>query len=120
MGTIGNLAAVQAATSTSGGTSGLLILALPLLLLAWMFWSSTRRQKGMRAFNSSLDVGDKVITSSGIYGTIKHLDDASAYLDIADGMVIRFDRRAVAMKQTEAQASTTSDAPRAPGADGEQ
>lgn len=102
MGTIGNLAPAQAA---GGSSSGLLILALPLLLLAWMFWSANRRQRAQRGFNASLMVGDRIVTSSGVYGTIKHLDDESAYLEVAEGMVIRFDRRAVALKQPDAAAA---------------
>ncbi|HET6668526.1 MAG TPA: preprotein translocase subunit YajC, partial [Intrasporangium sp.] len=63
--------------NNGNGGSSLVILALPLLLLAWMFWSANRRTKRMRQFNSALDVGDEVVTSSGIYGTIRHLDDVS-------------------------------------------
>jgi preprotein translocase subunit YajC len=88
----------------ANGTSSLLILALPLLLLGWMFWSANRRTRQMRQFNSSLDVGDHVVTSSGIFGTIRHLDDSSAHLEVADGMILRFDRRAVAMKQSDVTA----------------
>ena len=74
---------------------------LKLLLLAWMFWSANRRTKRMREFNSALDVGDEVVTSSGIFGTIRHLDDVSAHIEVAEGMILRFDRRAVAMKQAD-------------------
>ena len=85
--------------SNGNGYSSLIILLLPLALLAWMFWSANRRQKQLRDFNSSLSVGDAVVTSSGLYGTITRLDDESAYLEVADGMTLRFDRRAVASKQ---------------------
>ena len=85
----------------NNGGSSLIILALPLLLLAWMFWSANRRTRQMRQFNSALNVGDEVVTSSGIYGTIRHLDDASAHLEVAEGTILRFDRRAVAMKQAD-------------------
>lgn len=87
--------------NNGNGGSSLVILALPLLLLAWMFWSANRRTKRMRQFNSALDVGDEVVTSSGIYGTIRHLDDVSAHIEVAEGMILRFDRRAVAMKQAD-------------------
>lgn len=107
MGTIATLATADAASS---GSSGLLILALPLLLLAWLFWTSSRKQRRMREFVSSLSVGDDVVTSSGMYGTIRHLDDASAYIEIAEGIVIRFDRRAVAMKQPEGATVVADDA----------
>lgn len=93
--------------STGNGYSSLIILLLPLLLLAWMFWSANRRQKQMRAFSSSLNVGDTVITSSGLYGTIKHLDEESAFLEIAEGVTARFDRRAIAMKQAESLPGAT-------------
>ena len=87
--------------NNGNGGSSLVILALPLLLLAWMFWSANRRTKRTREFNSSLDIGDEVVTSSGIFGTIRHLDDVSAHIEVAEGMILRFDRRAVAMTQAD-------------------
>jgi preprotein translocase subunit YajC len=91
----------------NNGSFSLLIFALPLLLLGWLFWTQNKRMKQMRNFSSALNVGDKVITSSGIFGTIKHLDDASGWLEIADGVTIRVDRRAIAMKQSDALATGT-------------
>ncbi|MCU1536429.1 MAG: preprotein translocase, YajC subunit [Humibacillus sp.] len=88
----------------NGGFS-LLIFALPLLLLGWLFFTQNKRQKQMRAFGSALAVGDQVITSSGIYGRIGHLDDVSAWLEVADGVTIRVDRRALAMKQADVTGS---------------
>jgi preprotein translocase subunit YajC len=86
--------------NTNGGFS-LLIFALPLLLLGWLFFTQNKRMKQMRDFSSSLNVGDRIVTSSGIYGTVKHLDEASAWLENAEGTTIRVDRRAIAMKQTD-------------------
>lgn len=105
MGTIGTLA--PAATDGSAGMSSLLILGLPLLLIGWLFWTNSRRVKQVRAFSASLNVGDQVITSSGIFGTIRHLDDTSAWLEVAEGTTIRFDRRALAMKQTDTATGAT-------------
>lgn len=89
----------------TNGTFSLLIFALPLLLLGWLFFSQNKRMKQMREFSSALNVGDRVVTSSGIYGTIKHLDDSSAWLEVSEGTTIRFDRRAVAMKQADTAAT---------------
>lgn len=86
----------------TNGTFSLLIFALPLLLLGWLFFTQNKRMRQMREFSSALNVGDQVVTSSGVYGTIKHLDDSSAWLEVSEGTTIRFDRRAVAMKQTDA------------------
>lgn len=98
MGTIGTVAP---AADGGSGAGGLLILALPLLLVVWMFWSQSRRMKQLRAFNDSLQVGDGVVLSSGLFGTVRHLDDSTAHLEIADGIIVKVDRRALAMKQTE-------------------
>ena len=90
----------------SNGAFSLLIFALPILLIGWLFFTQNKRMKQMRDFSSALNVGDQVITSSGIFGTIRHLDDSSAWLEVAEGTTIRFDRRAVAMKQTDPAADT--------------
>jgi preprotein translocase subunit YajC len=95
----------------NNGAFSLLIFALPLLLLGWLFFTQNKRMKQMREFSSSLNVGDQVVTSSGVYGTIKHLDDTTAWLEIAEGTTVRFDRRAVAMKQADG----VSAAPSTPG-----
>ncbi|KRB45406.1 preprotein translocase subunit YajC [Terrabacter sp. Root181] len=100
----------------NNGALSLLIFALPLLLLGWLFFSQNKRMKQMREFSSSLDVGDEVVTSSGMFGTVKHLDDSSAWLEIAEGTTVRFDRRAVAMKQTDTAAADAA-APGSPAHD---
>ena len=103
----------------NNGAFSLLIFALPLLLLGWLFFTQNKRMKQMREFSSSLNVGDHVVTSSGVYGTIKHLDDTTAWLEIAEGTTVRFDRRAVAMKQADgvSAAPTTPGNPTAHGND---
>ena len=95
----------------NNGAFSLLIFALPLLLLGWLFFTQNKRMKQMREFSSSLNVGDQVVTSSGMFGTVKHLDDSSAWLEIAQGTTVRGDRRAIAMTQSDPAA------PAAPAAD---
>lgn len=101
----------------NNGAFSLLIFALPLLLLGWLFYTQNKRMKQMRNFSSALNVGDDVVTSSGIFGTIRHLDETSAWLEIAEGTTVRFDRRAVAMKQSDAAAATGPAASSAPSTD---
>ena len=98
----------------NNGTFSLLIFALPLLLLGWLFFTQNKRMKQARNFSSALSVGDRVVTSSGIFGTVKHLDDTSAWLEVAEGTTIRIDRRAIAMKQAD---TTGTDAVSGPDTD---
>src|SRR6476469_8443283 len=98
----------------NNGTFSLLIFALPLLLLGWLFFTQNKRMKQMRNFSSSLDVGDRIVTSSGIYGVVTHLDDSTTN---------RVDRRAIATKQSDTAAAdgtpeaSATDAPPATPAD---
>lgn len=92
---------------SSGSGSGLayfLILGLPFLLLLWMFFTQRNRSKQVQTLQSSLQVGDEVVTSSGLYGTITALDEKVATLDVGNGATLRFDRRAIGMRQDAAQA----------------
>ena len=79
----------------SGGFGNLFLLALPLLLLGFLMWSQRRRTRDLAAVQASLAVGDDVMTASGMYGRIVALDDSLATLEVAPGVQIRFDRRAI-------------------------
>ena len=54
-----------------------------------------RRQKKVQEFQSGLKVGDRVITTSGIYGQITRMSDASVQIQIADKVRIEVARAAV-------------------------
>ena len=54
-----------------------------------------RRQKKVQAFQGGLKVGDKVITTSGIYGVITKVNDKSVQLQIADKVRIEVAKASV-------------------------
>ena len=87
--------------SGSGGLGYLLILLLPFLLLVWLMISQRRRAQQIQAFQASLAVGEDVVTTSGLYGTVVALDDQVVTLDAGNGIALRFDRRAIGMRATE-------------------
>jgi preprotein translocase subunit YajC len=55
-----------------------------------------RRQKKVQSFLDSLKVGDRVITSGGIYGTIAKMTDRSVKLQVADKVNIEISKAAIA------------------------
>lgn len=85
-----------------GSLGSLLILLLPLLLIVFMIVSGRKRQRALEEFNASLTTGERVVTTSGIYGTLLSLTDSTAQLEIAPGTVITIDRRAVGMRAADA------------------
>jgi len=79
----------------SAGIGNLILIALPLLLLAYVFWVSRSRSRQGREFQGSIAVGDEVVTTSGLFGRIATLDDSVATLEVAPGVRLRYDRRAI-------------------------
>ena len=88
----------------------LIILAV-LLALAWGFviLPQQRRVKEHRAFVGSLSVGDEVITTAGVYGTVTELDDDRVRLRIAPDVEITIARLAIGRPQVETTAPDPSD-----------
>ena len=86
---------------TGSGLGYLLVLLLPFLLLVWIMFTQRRRNQQIQALQTSLAVGDEVVTTSGLYGTIVALDDAVVTLDVGSGSTLRYDRRAIGMRATE-------------------
>jgi preprotein translocase subunit YajC len=54
-----------------------------------------RRQTKVKEFQESLKVGDKIVTTGGIYGQITRVTDKSVQLQIADKVRIDISRAAI-------------------------
>ena len=81
---------------------GLLILPLMFLALwAIVILPQQRRMRAHQALVSVLDVGDEVMTTSGILGTITAIDDEVLHLEVAPGVTLRIVRGAVARRMDE-------------------
>ena len=73
---------------------------LPFALILGIFYflillPMKRRQKKIQEFQDSLKVGDKVVTTGGIYGKITRVTDKSLQLEIADRVRIEVARAAI-------------------------
>ena len=74
---------------------------LPLVAILALFWfmvvrPQQRRQKEVVRLQNSIQVGQRVMMSSGIYGTVVSLVDDRARLEIAPGTQIDIARAAIA------------------------
>ena len=81
-----------------------LISFLPLVGIVLVLWLMvrpvTRRQKELVALQRALTVGDEIVLTSGIFGTITDLDDDTASVEVADGVVLRVARGAIGSVRT--------------------
>lgn len=77
-----------------------------LLLFVLMYFMVIRPQKKERQKHSqllaNLKKGDKVVMTSGIYGTIDSIDDKTVTVIVANGMGITFDKLAVMQVREQA------------------
>jgi preprotein translocase subunit YajC len=81
----------------SGSYAVLSLVAL--LVVFWLFVvrPQGRRQRELAHMQSTLEVGDEVMLTSGVYGTLRALDEDVAQVEIADGVTIRVARGAVGL-----------------------
>ncbi len=75
-------------------------LLLPLVLVVgvmWLMTSRTRKQQRQAAdFRANLEVGQEVMTGSGLYGTIVAIDGDTITLESTPGSRTRWIRAAIA------------------------
>lgn len=69
---------------------------LPLILIIVVFYffmirPQMKKQKQLKNFRQSLKVGDKIITSGGIYGKINDIRDNVVIIEVEDKMRLRVD-----------------------------
>lgn len=105
------MAAILFQTSGPAG-----ILSSPLLMMVvvmgifyvMLILPQQRQRKKLQAMLTALKAGDKIITNSGIYGTINGIDGDTVILKIADTgsapVKIRISRSAIAQVETSEDA----------------
>ena len=100
------------AEASSGG-SILSFLLLPLMLVAMYFLiirPNSKRRKEAAALQSVLQVGDEVITTSGIIGTITGEDGPTRFwLEIDDDVQVRIARGGISGRLSEDEPSSEDD-----------
>ena len=94
-----NLAAVS--FWQAGGIGGLGGFVIPLALMFGIMYflvilPQQRQRKKVQEMLSAIKNGDKIVTTSGIYGTINGMDGDTIILKIADNVKIRIARAAIA------------------------
>ena len=95
------------------GSGNALVQMLPFVLMLGIFYvlvlmPMQRKQKKVQEFQQSLKVGDRVITTGGIYGQITRITDEAVQLQIADKVRIDIARAAIGGYQGQPAVVETS------------
>lgn len=95
---------------------------LPIVAIAAIFWlliirPASRQRKQTAELQARLSVGDDVMLTSGIFGTITGVTEEYLELEVAPGVTVRVVRGAVASVRREAEAPLGEGGPDAPADD---
>ena len=90
----------------SGSGTGTLLSLVPFVLIFVIFYfmlilPQQKKQKQQKAMMEALKKGDKVITASGIWGTVTNLGKDTVTLQIADNTKIKMQREFIARLRSE-------------------
>ncbi len=105
------------AAAKAGGTASFLTTFGPLIIIVILFYvlliaPQRKREKQHQALLNSLKKGDKVITTSGLYGEVYSVAQDTIVLEVAPKVKLTFQRRAIAgMLSPDAAASFSPSSP---------
>ena len=91
---------VLAMGTPQGGAPSAWVQLMPFVLVVGIFYfvillPMKRRQQKVQAFLAALKVGDRVVTSGGLFGTITRIGDASIQVQVANNVRVEMSRNAV-------------------------
>jgi preprotein translocase subunit YajC len=95
------------ALSAAPGQGNPLVQLIPFALVLAIFYfvimlPMKRRQKKVQEFLNALKVGDRVVTTGGLYGAITKLNDQSVHLQVAPNVRLEVARSAIVGYQGQA------------------
>jgi preprotein translocase subunit YajC len=85
---------------TTAPTSSLLVQLFPFAMMLVIFYvlvlmPMRKRQKKVADFQASIKVGDKIITTGGLYGEVTKVDDQTVQVQIAERVRVLVARASV-------------------------
>ncbi|HKN75191.1 MAG TPA: preprotein translocase subunit YajC [Candidatus Acidoferrum sp.] len=86
------------------GNPLVMMIVVMAIFYVMLILPQQRQRKKMQAMIAALKSGDKVVTNSGIYGTINGIDGDTVILKIADQVKIRIARSAIAQVEASEDA----------------
>ncbi len=93
----------------AGGGSGMQgILMMVLIFVVFYFFMirpQQKRQKEIKLQREKMQVGDKVVTSGGIYGKVRDInkEEGTIIMEVAEGVKIKVDKNSVFASLQDAQ-----------------
>jgi preprotein translocase subunit YajC len=89
-------------------TANPLKMFLPMIAILVIFWffmirPQAKRQKELRKFRESIQKGDKVITTGGIYGKVVSIKDNAVVMQVDENTKLTVDKNSIIKDSTDLQ-----------------
>jgi preprotein translocase subunit YajC len=100
-----NLATILLQGQPGGSPMFSLLFMVGMIAVMYFFMirPQSKRAKEQKKFSEAIAAGERVVTTSGIHGTINKVnDDGTLQLEISRGVFVIIDRTAVSMEMTNA------------------
>ena len=85
------------------GNQWVMILLMIAIVYFMMIRPQRKRQKEIDNFRNGLRAGQEVVTSGGIYGKIKEINDNIVLLEVAHNVCIKVDKSTIFASPSAAQ-----------------
>jgi preprotein translocase subunit YajC len=77
-------------------SANLIFILFLFAILYFLMWRpQQRRIRAMQALQSSLQLGDEIVTTAGFLGTIRRFDGEVVTIELSPGVEARVNRRAI-------------------------
>jgi len=87
----------------------LVIIAAMLLFWAIVMRPARNQQKRVEQLQNELEVGQEVVLSAGIFGTVRALNEGRVEIEVAPGTVLTVARQVVVRRVSELEGKTATD-----------
>jgi len=81
--------------------SFIFLLLMIVVIYLFMIRPQMKRQKELKTYRETLQKGDKVITTGGIYGKVTDIKETTVTVEISDKVLIKVDKSAILKDSTD-------------------
>jgi len=99
-----------AATQQNPYMMWIMLLLVVVVFYFFIIRPQAKQQKMLKTFRENLQVGDRVLTTSGMYGKVQQIkkEDNIVVLEVAKDVTIKFDINAIIEAPKEKNSTTDS------------
>ncbi len=87
--------AIEQQPAAGGWSFWIMMLLIFVVFYFFMIRPQTKKQKELQQQRDALKVGDKVITSGGIHGKVKEVQENSMLIEVASGVTLKVSKEAI-------------------------